>query len=185
MPLRRTDRIDTPRLALVPVAEEHLADLLAMNGDDQVTAFVPYPTWTSLEDGVAWLARVSAHVESGTAEQLVLRRKPDGQVVGTLLLFKHDEGSRRIELGYALARPCWGQGYMREAVLAACGHAFSALGIRRIEAEVNPANTASCKLLAHAGFQLEGRLRQRWTSKGVTYDTNLYGLLRDDRERDA
>ena len=185
MPLRRTDRIDTPRLALVPVTGEHLADLLAMNSDDQVTAFVPYTTWTSLDDGVAWLARVSAHVESGTAEQLVLQRKADGKVVGTLLLFKHDEGSRRIELGYALARPCWGQGYMREAVQAACDHAFSALDLRRIEAEVNPANTASCKLLANAGFQLEGRLRQRWTAKGVTYDTNLYGLLRDDRERDA
>jgi RimJ/RimL family protein N-acetyltransferase len=167
------------------VTGEHLADLLAMNSDDQVTAFVPYTTWTSLDDGVAWLARVSAHVDSGTAEQLVLQRKADGKVIGTLLLFKHDEGSRRIELGYALARACWGQGYMREAVLAACEHAFSALGIRRIEAEVNPANTASCRLLANAGFQLEGRLRQRWTGKGVTYDTNLYGLLAGDWTGDA
>jgi ribosomal-protein-alanine N-acetyltransferase len=185
MPLRRTFRIDTPRLALVPVTGEHLPDLFEMNRDDQVTAFVPYPTWTSLDDGVAWLARVSAHVESGTAEQLVLQRKPDGKVIGTLLLFKHDEGSRRIELGYALARACWGQGFMREAVQAACEHAFSVLDIRRIEAEVNPANTASCRVLANAGFHLEGRLRQRWTSKGVTYDTNLYGLLLGDWKRGA
>src|SRR4051794_30072848 len=98
MPLRRTARIDTPRLALVPATGEHLPDLLEMNRDGQVTAFVPYPTWTSIDDGVAWLARVAAHVENGTAEQLVLQRKEDAKVVGTLLLFKHDEGSRRIEL---------------------------------------------------------------------------------------
>jgi len=36
------------------------------------------------------------------------------------------------------------------------------------------------------GFIHEGRLRQRWLSKGETYDTNLYGLLVEDwRKRDA
>ena len=66
---------------------------------------------------------------------------------------------------------------MREAVRAACDHAYAAMAIRRIEAEVNTANSASCGLLSTLGFRLEGTLRQRWTAKGVTYDTHLYGLL--------
>ena len=174
------ERIETPRLALVPVAAEHLDDLLAINGDERVTRFLPYATWASREDGEAWLARMAGIVATGTAQQLVLLRRSDGKAIGTLLLFKYDAGSRRIELGYALGHASWRQGLMAEAVRAACRHAFSAMDIRRIEAEVNPANVASCGLLEKVGFRLEGTLRQRWTGKGVTYDTNLYGLLAQD-----
>ena len=66
---------------------------------------------------------------------------------------------------------------MNEALCAVINHCFGAAGIRRIEAEVNPDNLASCRLLAKLGFVLEGRARQRWVAKGQTYDTNLYGLL--------
>lgn len=174
------DSIETPRLRLVPVADEHLDDLLAVNGDDEVTRFVPYRTWTSREDGAAWLSRINSLTATGTARQFVLKRKDDDRAIGTLLLFKYDQGSRRIELGYALGRAAWHQGYMQEAVAGACGHAFSVLGVRRIEAEVNPDNAASCRLLSRLGFRLEGRFRQRWTAKGLTYDTNMYGLLVQD-----
>ncbi|MDT7834024.1 GNAT family N-acetyltransferase [Aquabacterium sp. OR-4] len=180
MPLPCFETLSTPRLQLSPVAEAHLDDLLRMNGDDAVTQYLPYATWATRADGEAWLARMQALQATGGAQQRVLQRRADGRVIGSLLLFKHDEGSRRIELGYALARDCWGQGWMREAVQAACAHAFGVLQLRRIEAEVNPDNAASCALLARLGFTLEGRLRQRWTAKGRSYDTNLYGLLDSD-----
>ena len=39
---------------------------------------------------------------------------------------------------------------------------------------------ASNELLLALGFTHEGRLRQRWTAKNETYDTNIYGCLIDD-----
>jgi RimJ/RimL family protein N-acetyltransferase len=183
MPLAPIASIESERLVLVPVAPAHLPDLMAVNGDAEVTRFVPYKTWEALADAEAWLARMDNLVEAGGTRQLALLRRDDARAIGTLLLFKHDEGSRRLELGYALGREHWGQGFMREAVQAACGHAFSAMDIRRIEAEVNPTNSASCALLEHVGFVHEGTARQRWTGKGVTYDTNLYGLLASDPRR--
>jgi ribosomal-protein-alanine N-acetyltransferase len=80
-----------------------------------------------------------------------------------------------------LGRAAWGQGLMREAIVAACTCAFDELGIRRIEAEVNPSNVASCTLLERIGFTREGTLRQRWIGKGGAYDTHLYGWLATDR----
>jgi RimJ/RimL family protein N-acetyltransferase len=180
MSLPPLSAIETARLSLLPVAPAHLDDLLEVNGDAQVTRFVPYKTWVTRRDGEAWLSRMTALADSGGAHQLVLKRKPDGKVVGTLLLFKFNEASRRLEIGYALGRACWGQGFMREAVSATCDHAFAEMGIRRIEAEVNPSNAASCRLLSRIGFALEGTLRQRWTAKGLTYDTHIYGLLVDE-----
>lgn len=180
MPFPTFSPIDSPRLTLRAVAASDLPDLLEVNGDPQVTHFLPYATWQSLQDGEAWLARMQALGASGTSQQLVIARRADAKVVGTMLLFKYDEGSSRVELGYALGRSHWGQGLMREAVVAACTHAFGALGIRRIEAEVNPDNRASCKLLVAVGFVLEGTLRKRWVAKGAAYDTHIYGCLAED-----
>jgi ribosomal-protein-alanine N-acetyltransferase len=180
MPLAAVDAIETARLRLVPVGAEHLPALLPINGDAEVTRFLPYATWAGLDDARAWLARMDTMTRAGTAHQLVLLRRDDGTAIGTLLLFRHDEPSRRIELGYVLGRAYGRRGYMREAVAAACAHAFARLDIRRIEAEVNPANTASCRLLEQAGFTHEGTLRQRWFGKGRVYDTRLYGRLSDD-----
>ena len=169
--------IEADRVALRPVAATDLPALLAINGDPQVTQFLPYATWLSLDDGAAWLARMEALGATGTGQQLVVVRRADAAVIGTLLLFKHDAGSQRLELGYVLARAHWGQGLMREALQAVCGQLFGTLGVRRIEAEVNPANVASCRLLTRVGFTPEGTLRQRWVGKGVAYDTHVFGCL--------
>jgi [ribosomal protein S5]-alanine N-acetyltransferase len=174
-------RIGSPRLCIRPLDAQDLPDLLCMNGDPAVTQFLPYATWQSMSDGAAWLERMAALAATGTGQQCVVVRQADARVIGSLLFFKYDEGSRRIELGYALGRAHWGQGLMGEAVQAACLFAFDHLGIRRIEAEVNPANLASCALLRRVGFTLEGTSRQRWVAKGQAYDTHLFGWLATDR----
>jgi [ribosomal protein S5]-alanine N-acetyltransferase len=181
MPLPPITQVLSPRLALRPVQAEDLPDLLEINGDDQVTAFLPYATWQTPVDGEAWLARMLALGSSGQAQQLVMQSLSDQKVIGTVLLFKWDEASARVELGYVLGRAFWGQGFAQEALQALCQHAFQQMGVRRMEAEVNPANLASNALLQRLGFTLEGRLRQRWVAKGAAYDTNIYGLLANDR----
>lgn len=180
MSLAPIEIIPTPRLDLLPLAPGHLDDLMAVNGDDRVTRFLPYATWASRLDAEAWFIRMQGLQDAGGTRQLVLCRRSDARAIGTLLLFRHDVASRRAELGYAMAADCWGRGYMREAVRGACAHAFGPLGLRRLEAEVNPANAASCRLLEQVGFVHEGTLRQRWTVKDTTYDTRLMGLLLED-----
>jgi RimJ/RimL family protein N-acetyltransferase len=156
---------------------EDLGDLFEVNGDDEVTAFLPYPTWRDAADGDAWYERMRGFDEAGSARQLVVERRDDGMAIGTALVFRHDEGSARAELGYVIGRAHWRQGYAREALAALCAHAFDAMSLRRLEAEVNPDNVASNALLRSLGFTLEGRLRERWTAKGRSYDANVYGLL--------
>jgi RimJ/RimL family protein N-acetyltransferase len=180
MPFSPITRIKAQRLTIRPVTVDDLSDLLEINGDDQVTKFLPYATWRSLEDGAAWLARMQALCASGTNQQLVIERDSDHKVIGTILLFKFDESSARLELGYVLGRRHWRQGYAREALHAVCDHAFRLLLIRRIEAEVNPDNAASHALLQTLGFVKEGLLRKRCVAKGAAYDMNIYGCLAEE-----
>jgi [ribosomal protein S5]-alanine N-acetyltransferase len=177
MPLPLALAVHTQRLVLRPVIEGDLPELLQINGDDAVTKFLPYASWSTPEDGQAWLARMHNLQATGTAQQLVMQRLADGRVIGTALVFKYDEGSARAEIGYVVGRAHWREGYAREALRGLCTHAFNTLGLRRLEAEVNPANQASHQLLRQLGFTEEGRLRQRWVAKGQAYDTLVFGCL--------
>jgi RimJ/RimL family protein N-acetyltransferase len=172
--------IETERLAIRAVEERDLVALLSVNGDEAVTRYLSYQSWKSVEDGAAWLERMRKIEASGTAVQLVVVERTSGHAVGTCLLFRHEEASARAELGYALGHQHWGKGYMREALSSLIAHAFSVQALRRLEAEVNPVNSASCRLLEELGFKKEGLLRKRWLEKGVVYDTNFYGLLREE-----
>jgi RimJ/RimL family protein N-acetyltransferase len=178
--------IHTARLVVRAVAESDLVDLLEVNSDDEVTRYLPYATWRGHDDALAWLARMQERCATGTARQCVIERRLDRRVIGTVLVFQYDEPSARVEIGYVVGRAYWRQGYAAEALRAVCRHAFEEAGIRRMEAEARPENLASNELLRSLGFIHEGRLRQRWVSKGESYDTNLYGQLVDDwRKRNA
>jgi ribosomal-protein-alanine N-acetyltransferase len=175
VPLPPFAPLQTARLTVRPVEAADLTDLMAVNGDAEVCRFLPYEAWPSLDEAQAWLARMETLCAGGQAHQLVMVR--EGRAVGTVLLFRWDEPSARIELGYALGRAHWGQGIAHEALAAVLGAAFGPLGLRRIEAQVQPDNRASNALIERLGFRLEGVLRQRWVAKGRAYDVNAWGLL--------
>jgi RimJ/RimL family protein N-acetyltransferase len=185
MPLRPFPPIESPRLQVRPLAKADLADLMQVNGDAAVTRFLPYATWTSPADSDAWYQRMADIQATGTALQLVLVERRSGLAIGTCLLFRFDEGSARAELGYVLGRAQWGSGYMREALVAVIDAAFTRLSLRRLEAEVDPRNAASGRLLQRLGFAREGLLRQRWVTRGEANDVEVYGLLRDEWRRGA
>jgi RimJ/RimL family protein N-acetyltransferase len=96
------------------------------------------------------------------------------------LLFHFEEESRRAEIGYVLGKPYWGQGFAHEGVGALLAFAFGDLSLRRLEAEVDPRNVASAKVLNRLGFVQEGLLRERWALKGEICASTLYGLLRHE-----
>jgi RimJ/RimL family protein N-acetyltransferase len=59
-------------------------------------------------------------------------------------------------------------------------HAFSALDLNRLEADIDPRNNASGRSLERLGFQKEGVMRERWIVNGEVSDTVFYGLLRSE-----
>jgi RimJ/RimL family protein N-acetyltransferase len=172
--------VHTRRLLLRRVKADDLGDLLVVNGDDATTRFLPYATWRSTSDGLAWFERMAALQAAGGTAQYVIEHRELRRVIGSCLLFRHDEASARAELGYVLGRMHRGQGLMFEALNGLIAHAFGTLGLRRLEADVNPLNSASVRLLEHLGFAREGLLRQRWVTKGEVCDSLLYGLLREE-----
>lgn len=170
----------TERLVLRLVREEDLPSLLEMNADDAVTRYLPYDSWRGMDDAQAWMARAQARLAANEAWQFVIVLRESGRVIGSCLLFHFDLPNGRAELGYLLGQAHWGAGYMREAAGALVELAFGPAGLRRLEAEIDPRNEASARLLERVGFVKEGHLRERWDTKGEVSDSGLYGLLQRD-----
>lgn len=168
---------DTERLTVRPVIEADLPALLDVNGNEEVNRFLPYARWQTLQDAEAWYQRMLGIQSTGTAIQYAIIGRQQSRAIGSCLLFHLDAGSARAELGYVLGRQYWGRGYMREALTALIHSAFGNLQLRRLEAEINPENTASVRLLGGVGFKREGLLRERWVTNGIAHDVELHGLL--------
>lgn len=105
-------------------------------------------------------------------------------VIGTCTLLQMDTENRRAELGFALGRAYWGHGYMTEALHRLLDFAFGDLDLRRLEADVDPRNDGSLRMMERLGFEREGYLRERWVVGGEVQDSVLYGLLRRDWKPD-
>jgi RimJ/RimL family protein N-acetyltransferase len=129
------------------------------------------------------LAAIKRAFADQTLFQWGIARLDDDRVIGTCTLSQVDASNLRAELGYALGRAHWGQGLMGEALALLLDFAFGALGLRRLEADVDPRNARSIRALERLGFRREGYLRERWFVGGEVQDALFYGLLR--REFDA
>ncbi len=170
----------TRRLELRSVEHTDLPALLEVMQSEAVCRHLPYDTWKSIEDGHAWFARMQKRHEERSGIIFVLAERATQRVIGTLLFFNFNEPSARAEVGYILGEAHWGKGLMHEALQGWLRCGFETLGLRRIEAEIDPRNTASRKVLMRLGFVREGLLRQRWFTKDELSDSELFGLLQSD-----
>jgi RimJ/RimL family protein N-acetyltransferase len=75
------------------------------------------------------------------------------------------------------------QGLASEALRLAIGHAFEVLGLDRIEADIDPRNQPSWRLLERLGFRREALLHGRCRAGNEVGDAAICGLARADWER--
>jgi [ribosomal protein S5]-alanine N-acetyltransferase len=167
----------TPRLALRALRADDAAALHAVFSDPRVMRYWSSPPWTSPAQADGFIERSRAAMASGEALRLGLERRGDGVLIGQCTLFDFAFPSARAEVGYSMRADAWGRGFMHEALTALIEHGFGALGLRRIEADIDPRNTPSARSLERLGFEREGLLRERWNVDGEVSDSALYGLL--------
>lgn len=182
MPDYRSLSLSTPRLSLRPLTDADAPALFAIHADPEFARFWSSPPWTALTQAEQLIAQDQLDLASGEHIRLGIVRLEDSALLGSCSLFKIHATNRRAEIGYGLGPAYWGGGYAREAVAALLDFGFrdaasGGLNLHRVEADIDPANRGSAKLLERLGFSLEGRLRERWIVAGVVSDSAIYGLL--------
>ena len=83
-------------------------------------------------------------------------------------------------LGYYAHEAHARQGFMREAIDQVLDHSFSALGLHRVEANIQPGNQPSIALARGAGFRLEGFSPRYLLIGGQWRDHERYAITVDE-----
>ena len=181
--------LTTDRLLLRETAQHDVEAVFAMESDPVAMRYWSKPPMQSILEAWESVASAMSHFQSHTALRWSITRPADDRMLGHLSLFNFSEQSGRADIGYGLAREHWGRGLMNEALTAVVDYAFGPLGLRRLEADVDPRNAASLRALERLGFAREGLLRERWQVGDEISDTVFFGLLarewRPRRHRDT
>jgi len=173
----RLPRLESDRTVLRPLDERDLEALWEIFSDPEVTRYWSEPAWTDPAQAEDYLAEIRDHFDDRTLFQWGVARRADDRVVGTATLFEIDPVHRRGEIGFALARPAWGEGLMSATLRTLFDFAFGRLGLHRLEADVDPRNEPCLVLLERLGFRREGLLRERYHVAGEVQDSVMLGLL--------
>ena len=83
-------------------------------------------------------------------------------------------------LGYAIGAPYAGEGYMTEGIELVLRHAFGAMGLHRLEANIQPGNEPSIALAKRAGFRLEGFSPRYLKIDGRWRDHERWAILAEE-----
>lgn len=167
----------TERLVLRETADHDVEAVFAMESDPVAMRYWSKPPMQDISEARASVERAMGFFGARTALRWSIARPADDRMLGHVSLFSFNEQSGRAEIGYGLQRPHWGRGFMHEALTAVVDHAFGPLGLRRLEADIDPRNQASVRALERLGFAREGLLRERWQVADEISDSVLMGLL--------
>ena len=176
----RLPTLVAPRVQLRWMENRDLDDLYAVYSDPEVVRYWSHTAWPHRDEASIYLEAIENGFQAGNLFQWGIALHGDDRVIGTVTLYAIDHTQGRAEVGFALARDHWGRRYAQEALTVLFDHAFDALALRRIEADVDPRNLPSLRTLENLGFRREGYLRQRWQVAGEVQDSVLMGLLAGD-----
>ena len=172
--------LTTARLKLRWLDARDAPALFAVFSDPEVMRYWSSPAWTDMAQAEAAIEQSLEACRAGASLRFGVELAATGEVIGTVTLYAFYAMNRRCEIGYALARAHWGRGYVAEALSAALDYGFRTLDLNRVEADIDPRNAASGRVLERLGFRKEGYMRERWIVNGEVCDSIYYGLLRSD-----
>jgi [ribosomal protein S5]-alanine N-acetyltransferase len=175
-----TPLLESARLRLRPPVAGDVDALYALHSDPRVMRYWSFPAWTERAQAERKLASIQQQLAETDLYAWAIADRESDELIGMLSLFALRRDHGRAEIGYSLGPRWQGRGLATEALQAALRFAFSELALERIEADVDPRNERSCKLVERLGFVREGLLRARWRVNGEVCDTALYGLLRSE-----
>jgi len=173
------EQMDTERLILrKPKLEDSIHVFEGWAQDADVTRFLTWHPYQRVEQVAEFIRRCIVDWEKGWRFPFILSIKENRKVAG--MIDPRVEG-HRLGIGYALARPHWGKGYMTEATRAIIDWAFQQKDIYRVYAVTDVENTGSQRVLEKAGMNREGLLRRYIVHPNISdepRDCYMYAIVR-------
>ena len=152
----------TERLLLRPAREDDLAAMHAVLSHPGAMTYWSSTPHETLDQTRDWLASMIA-IQPAEGEDFIVEL--NGALIGKAGLWRFPE------IGFILHPDHWGRGYAAEALMLILDRAFGVHGLPKVEADVDPRNASSLKLLSGLGFHETGRKARTWFVGGQWCDS--------------
>ena len=164
-------RIETERLVLRPWREDDAEALYKYASEPEVGLSAGWAPHTSVEDSLSVLRTILMKDHN-----FAITIKPSDEAVGSVGIFPgHNERqSGEYEIGYWIAKPFWGSGYVPEAARALMSLYFS-FGAGRIWCAHADFNDRSRRVIEKLGFHYQ--FTAPWESSLGDVRNSLYYAL--------
>lgn len=163
--------LTTERLVLRPARWADLEPLHRIFTEPMAMRYWSRPTHTDVEETRAWLRSMIEATSVRSADFIV---ELNGQTIGKAGCF------RLPEVGFILHPDHWGRGLATEALGAVIEHVFATHDVEALEADVDPRNHASLRVLTRLGFVETGRAARTYELGGEWVDSVYLSLRRGD-----
>ena len=166
-----------PRVYLRPLRARDASELIRLNrASRRLHGRYMAPPRTPSEFAVALRRSRRPNIDVS----LVCRREDDA-IAGVITLSEIVHGNlRSAYMGYYVGAPFARHGYMTEGLHLTLGRAFGALGLHRVEANIQPGNERSLRLVRRLGFTREGFSRRYLRIAGRWRDHERWAILAED-----
>lgn len=157
--------IETERLILRQVTADDAEAYFEWAGDERVTKYMSYSTYSSAEQVRDWLETVP--------KVWVYVRKSDGLLIGSGDISPDSSENGFRVFGYNLRFDCWNKGYATEAVKAMIKYAYE-LGARKFKAQHAVENPASGRVMEKCGLKFDGYGSYKKTDGSCEFRSKIY-----------
>lgn len=177
-----TVQLETERLILRPfVKEDAFAGFHNWMSDEKVTEFLRWPTHKDIAISERVVNEwVEEYEKDKSFYQWAIVPKDLNEPIGTISVVDMNERVDMVHIGYCIGSKWWRNGYMSEAFSRVILFLFEEVKVQRIEAQHDPNNPGSGKVMEKCGLKYEGTLRKAdWSNKGIV-DATMYALLAEE-----
>lgn len=169
--------ITTDRLILRELTANDANEIFFLRSDAGLLQYLDKDPEQSLEQTVAFLVRIKKDLDSNNGILWGITLKDSDVVIGSICYWRMQKEHYRAEIGYVLHPAQQGKGIMDEAMKAVLQYGFEKMQLHSVEANVNPANKNSMKLLEKNGFVKEAHFKENYYYNGKFLDSVIYSLL--------
>lgn len=178
-----TVKIETERLMLRRfVKEDTPAAFRNWTASPEVTRYLRWPAHADESVTEQVLQSWIAQYENPAFYQWAIELREIGEPIGSISVVKLQEETHTAHIGYCIGSRWWHRGYTSEAFSAVIAFLLNEVEAKRIEAQHDPGNPNSGKVMEKCGLKYEGTLRKAdWNNQGIV-DACLYALLADEQK---
>jgi ribosomal-protein-alanine N-acetyltransferase len=147
----------TGRLTLRRMNAEDVKEIFFLRSDERVLKYIAIQKAETHDDALKYIDKIHNGINSNEWIMWAISLKDTSKLVGTICLWNLSTKDLKADVGYVLHPDFQGMGIMQEAIVKVIDYGFKTMELNSIDADVDPNNSKSIKLLERNGFSLTSK----------------------------